>query len=310
MNLFSISQLSQFSGIKPHTIRVWEQRYNALSPYRSEGNTRYYDNKQLRRLLNIVSLMDTGIKVSQLCSLTDEEMFSRIYSLTETGNDDSTDYYVNQLISAGISFNSTDFDHTFLTCLSKYGLRETYKKVIYPVMDRIGLLWASDVLPAASEHFISNLFRQKLYAVIDSLESPGSLSETWLLFLPENEFHELALLYAHLLIRLTGQKVIYLGSNVPFESLKIAIKETNPTKLLMFLIHYDTVDQIQKNLEYLNACYTEKTIYLAGNQKLISGLKYPKNIKCLHSVEDLEKLLDLDKYVKPYPETVHNEGIS
>ena len=302
MNLFSISQLAQFSGIKPHTIRVWEQRYNALSPDRSEGNTRYYDDKQLRRLLNIVSLMGDGAKVSQLCALSDKELFARIYHSAKAGKGDSTNYYVNQLISAGMAFNVNDFDHAFSLCISKYGIRETYKKVIYPLMERIGLLWASDVLPAASEHFISNLFRQKLSAAIDSLEASDSCSETWLLFLPENEFHELALLYASFLIQLSGRKVIYLGSNVPFESLKFAIKETSPTNLLMFLIHNDSVSQTQKNLQELNAYFTKNTIYLAGNQKLISGLKYPENIKYLDSVEQLEQLLELNEYIKPFSE--------
>ena len=284
MNLFSISQLSQFSGIKPHTIRIWEQRYNALSPDRSEGNTRYYDDKQLRRLLNIVSLMDNGLKVSQLCSMTDKELFSRIHSSVKYGQDDNAEFYVNQLIAAGMSFDSVDFDVTLSNCILKYGLKESYKKVIYPLMERIGLLWASDVLPVATEHFISNLIRQKLSAIIDSLEAPDSSSETWMLFLPEGEFHELALLYAHFLIRLSGRKVIYLGSNVPFEFLKFAVNETKPIKLLMFLIHYDSVDQTQKNLKDLISYFAANTIYLAGNQKLISGLEYPKNIKYLNSV--------------------------
>lgn len=302
MNLFSISQLSQFSGIKPHTIRVWEQRYNALSPDRSEGNTRYYDNKQLRRLLNIVSLMGSGPKISELCSMSDKELFSRIHSSVLVGRDDSTEFYVSQLISAGMTFNSVDFDQTLSKCISKYGLRETYKKTIYPLMNRMGLLWASDFLPVATEHFISNLLRQKLSAIIDSIEAPDSFSETWLLFLPENEFHELALLYANFLIRLSGRKVIYLGSNVPCEFLNFAINETKPIKLLMFLIHYDSVAQIQKNLNDLISYFTENTIYLAGNQKLISRLKCPENIKYLHSVEDLEQLLSLVEDVKPNSE--------
>lgn len=300
MNLFSISQLSQFSGIKPHTIRIWEQRYNALSPDRSEGNTRSYDDKQLRRLLNIVSLMDSGLKVSHLCSMSDNELFSHIHNTVKFGRDDSLEFYVNQLVSAGMSFNSVDFNQTLSYCISKYGLIETYKEVIYPLMDRVGILWASDVLPVASEHFISNLLRQKLSAIIDSLEAPDSFSETWLLFLPENEFHELSLLYAHFLIRLSGRNVIYLGCNVPIEFLKFAINETKPIKLLMFLIHYDSLDQTENNLKDLSKCFIKNTIYLAGNQKLISSLNCPENIKCLHVIEDLEELLELEEYSKPF----------
>jgi hypothetical protein len=182
MNLFSISQLSQFSGIKPHTIRIWEQRYDAFKPERSEGNTRYYDDKQLRRLLNIVSLMEQGHKVSQLCSMSDETLFSMIHDSGRLDSNDTAEYYINQLIAAGMSFDSGHFEHILSLSFSAYGIRDTYKNVIYPLMTRIGLLWASDILPTTSEHFISNIFHQKLSAAIDSLpladstKKPGCFS--------------------------------------------------------------------------------------------------------------------------------------
>ncbi|MFA6944814.1 MAG: MerR family transcriptional regulator [Pedobacter sp.] len=295
MNLFSISQLSQFSGIKPHTIRVWEQRYNALKPERSEGNTRYYDDSQLRRLLNIVSLMENGYKVSHLCSLSDENLFSLILNSRQSGTDKSADYYVNQLISAGMTYDTLHFEKVFSLCLLDYGLKEAYKMVVYPVMERIGLLWAGDMLPSANEHFISNIFRQKLSAEIDSLPAPDRSSETWLLFLPENEFHELALLYAHFLIRLSGRKLIYLGSNVPLGSLKSAILDTRPENLLMFLVHYDMPDQILKNIESISSYFTGDRFYLAGNPKLISRIKYSDQIIYLQSVGQLEEILGLNE---------------
>lgn len=294
MNLFSISQLSQFSGIKPHTIRIWEQRYNALKPERSDGNTRYYDDKQLRRLLNIVSLMDNGLKVSQLCSMSDENLFSLIQDSGSSNTNDTTEYYINQLIAAGMSFDSAHFEQILSLSFSAYGISDTYKKVIYPVMDRIGLLWASDILPTASEHFISNLFHQKLSAAIDALAVPGSSVDTWLLFLPENEFHDLPLLYASFLIRLSGRKVIYLGSNVPLKSLKSAILDIKPDYLLMFLIHFDLPDQIQRDIEDINAYFAGNKIYLAGNHKLISSIKRPQKVEYLQSVDDIERILGLN----------------
>ncbi len=297
MNLFSISQLSQFSGIKPHTIRVWENRYNALKPIRSEGNTRYYDDKQLRRLLNIVSLMDKGHKVSQLCSMSDERLFSLIQSSGTSNLNCTAEYYINQLIVAGIAFDYAHFDHIFSLSFSVYGLKDTYKKVIFPVLNRIGLLWASDLMPTASEHFLSNIFHQKLSVAIDALPLPDSSMETWLLFLPENEFHELPLLYANFLIRLSGRKVIYLGCNVPVISLKSAFQDTVPDNLLMFLIHFDYPKQIQKDIDSLNSYFSEHKIYLAGNHKLISSLKYPQNVEYLQSIADIENILGLNEVI-------------
>ena len=237
MNLFSISQLSQFSGIKPHTIRIWEQRYSAFKPNRSDGNTRYYDDTQLRRLLNIVSLLDNGHKVSSLCSMPDEDLYFMVSNLGTSEFSESTEYFVTQLIAAGLSYDTSYFELIFSDCIVKLGLKNAYIKVIYPMMERIGLMWATDNLPTAHEHFITNIVRQKFLAALDSLDAPDPLSESWLLFLPENEFHEIALLYAQLVIRLSGKKVIYLGSNLPIESVIAAIDQTKPKYLLTFLVH-------------------------------------------------------------------------
>jgi hypothetical protein len=293
MNLFSISQLSQFTGVKSHTIRIWEQRYNALKPERSEGNTRYYDDSQLRRLLNIVSLIEKGYKVSQICPMTDQDLFTIIQGSTQINSNDTPEYYVNQLIAAGMSFDLSHFEYILSLSISAYGIKEAYKKVIHPVMNRIGVQWAGDVITTVSEHFISNIFHQKLSVAIDSLAIADAKKETWLLLLPENEFHELPLLYASYLIRLSGRRVIYLGSNVPLKSLKSAILETKPDNILMFFVHFDLPGKIQKDIDSINTYFSGDKIYLAGNQKLIKSIR---NTEFLESVSDIERILGLNNY--------------
>lgn len=292
MNLFSISQLEQFSGVKAHTIRIWEKRYTALKPNRSEGNTRYYDNTQLRRLLNIVSLIDAGHKVSKICCLSDEQLFE---ILTEKLNssysdDETTEYYVSQLIASGMSYDETHFENTFSICLNRFGMKQTYIKVIYPLLTRIGLMWANDSMAAANDHFISNKIKQKLFSSIDALPTLDS-EETWLLFLPENEFHELSLLFSNYLIRKAGKKVFYLGSNVPMDMLTIAIQQINPKNLLFFLVHHDLVDESQNYLDTLQNAFKNIKINLSGNEKLISELKTGGNINWIRSVDELEALI-------------------
>jgi methanogenic corrinoid protein MtbC1 len=300
MNLFSISQLSQFSGIKPHTIRIWEQRYNAFKPNRSDGNTRYYDDTQLRRLLNIVSLIENGYKVSSLCLMSDHDLYLKVSNLNISEISESTEYFVSQLIAAGISYDTNYFEIIFSDCVLKFGMKDAYMKVIHPMMERIGLMWATDSLPTAHEHFISNIVRQKLLVVLDSIEAPDPASESWLLFLPENEFHEIGLLYAQLVIRLSGKKVIYLGSNLPVESVISAIKNIKPENILMFLVHYDLPEQIQKSLDKLNASFKGNKIYLAGNNKLISQINLKTNIEYLQSVESLEVVLNSSSKLNTY----------
>ncbi len=291
MNTFSISQLSQFSGIKSHTIRIWEQRYNGLKPNRSEGNTRYYDGTQLRRLLNIVTLLENGHKVSLLCSLPDEVLYSKVSDLTTSKFSDSTNYFVSQLIAAGINYDTNYFELIFSDCVSKLGIKNAYFKVIYPMMERIGLLWATDSLPNAHEHFISNLIRQKLLALLNSLDAPDPSSESWVLFLPENEFHEIGLIYAQLVIRLFGKKVIYLGSNLSIDSVIPVIDQIKPEYLLLFLVHYDLPEQIQKSLDKLVSSFNGTKIYLAGNNKLIEQINLNVNTEYLQSVESLTAIL-------------------
>lgn len=293
MDLFSISQLSRYSGIKPHTIRIWEQRYNALKPNRSEGNTRYYDNTQLRRLLNIVSLTGADQKPSELCKMSDKKLFDLIYASVQQKVDvtDRSEYYISQLLAAGVSFDELHFEKIFSNCLVRYGLREAYTKVIYPMLERIGLFWSCDRMPPANEHFMSNILRQKFFTAIDALPPAKDRENKWLLFLREGEFHEIGLLLANYLIRLSGQLVIYLGGDVPFPSLEKAIKDTRPANLLFFVVHHELPEHLQDYLNSLVNSFTGKKIYVSGNTNVIQQLIPGKKIQWLKSIEDLEQEL-------------------
>lgn len=291
MNLFSISQLSQFSGIKPHTIRMWEQRYNALQPDRSEGNTRYYNNGQLRRLLNIVSLMDSGYKISELGTMNDKKLFDLLEQEQQGENETNPEeFYISQLIAAGMSYDEQHFEKLFSHCLLRFGFKNAYTRVLYPMMSKIGLMWASNSMPPAQEHFITNIIRQKLFTAIDSLPPPATKAETWLLFLPENEFHEIGLLFAHYVIRLTGRKSIYLGANLPLDSLNDSIKDIKPDKLLLFLVRNNLPEESQQFIDTLRSFSPIKIIYLVGSKQLIGSLKMGK-IQWLQSVDDLDKVV-------------------
>ncbi|HEY5367970.1 MAG TPA: MerR family transcriptional regulator [Hanamia sp.] len=291
MNQFSISQLEQFSGIKAHTIRIWEQRYNALQPSRSEGNTRHYDNDQLRRLLNIVSLSNQDYKVSELCAMPDKKLFKLVGQSKNETEYRTDEYFVSQLIATAISYDEVYFDKIFSRSLIRYGMKDTYLKVIYPVLLRTGIMWTRDDMPPANEHFISNLLRQKLFTAIDSLPPPKSGADSWLLFLPENEFHEVGLLFSHYLLRLFGKKVIYLGSNIALKSLINVGKDISFQHILFFLVHKNSNQEIQEYLDESGKTFPGKKIYVAGEQKLIRQVKKSNNIRFLCSVDDLEQQL-------------------
>ena len=293
MDNFTISQLSQFSGIKPHTIRIWEQRYHALTPHRSKGNTRYYDGTQLRRLLNIVSLTGSGIKLSRLGAMSDEELFQKIREHSETAaeNQDYA-YFVNQLISAGMNFDEFNFEKIFSHCLLRFGMLKTYVEIIHPTLIRIGLMWSADEIPPAHEHYISNLLRQKISTAIDSHPVEKTDAETWLLFLPEDEFHELGLLFTNYYLRTRGKNVLYLGANVPLHSISSTLKEVEVQNLLLFMVRNDLPENIQEYLKQLAAIGGKRRIVVTGSGFAAAGPVDNRSITQIESVEDLDKLLE------------------
>lgn len=291
MNNFSIAQLSQFSGIKAHTIRIWEKRYNALAPNRSSGNTRSYDDLQLRRLLNIVSLSDADYKVSELCLMTDQQLFKLVKGICIKDVTEPTQFYISQLISAGMRYDEQGFGKIFADAISRFGMRETYLRIIYPMLVRLGFMWSSDTIPPAHEHFISNLVRQKLDASIEVLPPAKSSADSWLLFLPENEFHEIGLLFANYLIKSSGKKVIYLGSNLPLQSLQAVAETGSPNNLLLFFVHKIDLEAATRYLCALNNAVKGVNIFAAGHKNFTDQLGKLKKIRFLNSVDDLLKQL-------------------
>jgi hypothetical protein len=295
MDNFSIDQLQQFSGLKAHTIRIWGKRYNALHLTRSEGNTRYVDNTQLKRLLNIVSLMDDRHKGSTLCTVSDETLHHLI-DLKINNNaqqNSSKEHFVSQLIFATTTFNAAYFEKIFTECLHQLGIRNTYIEVVYPMLHRIGIMWKIGTFSPAHEHFCSNLIKQKIYTAIDSLPPSSKNAARWMLFLPENEFLEIGLLFANYLLRLSGKKVIYLGSNIPLTTLVSAVATIEPTHLFFFFVHYNSPEDAKKYLHQLTTNFKHVQLHLSGNEKLILQLDLGDKVNWIRSVEDLEKQLSL-----------------
>ena len=269
---------------------MWEQRYHALQPSRSEGNTRYYNGSQLRRLLNIVSLMNAGHKVSKLGFMPDQALCNLVdQHLSKPVADPTDEYLISQIISASVNYDEPYFDKIFLNAVLRSGLKEAYVKIIYPVLQRLGLLWAGNRLHPAQEHFVTNLFRQKILSAVDALPPPSSSKNSWLLFLPENEFHDLGLLLSSFLLRQAGIKVIYLGENMPLDSMKNAVAELRPTALLTFLIGKKEMEQEKAYVSSLSKTFRACKIFAACEGSWANGLKKGKNVAIVRSVDELEK---------------------
>jgi len=291
MITYSIADLENLTGIKAHTIRIWEKRYDVIKPSRTSTNIRYYSNDDMRKLVNIAALLKAGMKISKISKLSQDELNNEITNRLASGSSEDviTESYISQLINAGLEFNEPSFDKLFSSAILKYGIKDTYIKILIPVLVRIGLLWTTDKLNPAQEHFITNLVKQKLHSAIDSLP-PADLSQPpVILFLPDFDDHEIGLLMANYLLRQESRNVIYLGQQVPLVNVKDTVAECKPTQLLFFLIQTRPTDFLQNYIEQLHSEFRDLDIFLSGNKKLINELSLPDNF---HTVFEPEKLVE------------------
>lgn len=219
MQDFSIKDLESYTGIKAHTIRIWEQRYGLLKPERTDSNIRKYSDKELKTLLNVSLLNHRGHKISEIAALGEEEMVRLVEHYSTTIQNDDT--LIGTLKLAMLNFDEVLFNSIVDLRIASQGLEHTYLNVLTPFMHQIGVMWLSDAICPAQEHFITNLIRQKMYTHIDRL-GPDLVvhkDKTYVLYLPELEFHELSLIMLNFSLRSRGYKTIYLGQSVPIDDL-------------------------------------------------------------------------------------------
>ena len=232
MSRYSIKDLENLSGIKAHTIRIWEQRYGVINPKRTKTNIRYYDSEDLKLILNIARLKDHGHKISKIAGMRKEEMHRLVMELSAEESKDFQNYLHN-LTTSMIDLDEALFERTLSTSILQLGFESSMQNVIYPFLIRIGFLWQAEAIHPAQEHFITCLIRQKLIVAIDGQKFHDGLGvRKFMLFLPESEMHEINLLFAHYLLKKYGNQVIYLGQNLPFKDLQMAYKLHKPDYIL------------------------------------------------------------------------------
>lgn len=233
MNAFTIKDLENLTGIKAHTIRIWEQRYSFLKPKRTTTNIRYYSNDELKKILNISLLNKYGYKISHIDRMTEPEINEKIIGLNNSLA--QQERVINDLIQRMVDMDTESFEGSISEYIRTKGIEKAINQIIFPFLERIGVLWMTGHINPAQEHLVSNIIRQKIIVGIDSVNSHLSVDRTILCFLPEGEFHELGLLYIHYLLKSRGVKVLYVGSNVPIDDVQYVIREKKPDYLYTHL---------------------------------------------------------------------------
>jgi MerR family transcriptional regulator, light-induced transcriptional regulator len=218
MSSYTIKDLEQISGIKAHTIRIWEQRYRFLQPQRTETNIRSYSADELKVILNVSLLNKYGFKISHIDKMSTSEIEEKILGLNQL--DAEKERVVNALIKDMVSLDMISFERQLDNYIAQKGIEKTITEIIFSFLERVGVLWITNHINPAQEHLASNIIRQKVILGIEKLPKSFVNAKTIVLFMPEGEYHEIGLLFVHFLLKSKGYNVDYLGTNVPLIDLK------------------------------------------------------------------------------------------
>lgn len=292
---FSIKDLENLSGIKAHTIRIWEKRYNILTPNRTETNIRSYDINNLRKILNVTFLNEQGYKISRIAKLSDDEIFKMVKNVPSSNSEQSR--AINSFKIAMINFDQALFNITYTSLLAKKTFREIFHEIFLPLLSEIGLLWQTDTINPVHEHFLVGLIKQKLYLNIAQLEDTNEFEDTnlYVLFLPENEIHDLGILFLNYELNFHNKKTIYLGPSMPMSDMKYLL-EIHPNPKFISYITIGTIDATNFISEFKSEFCTNKTrelhLFGAGIQSLDPSIQ-PEHIKIYKSITEFTNQLSL-----------------
>ena len=272
-NYYSIKDLEILTGIKAHTLRIWEQRYNILRPQRTFTNIRYYTNEDLKRILNISALNKVGKKISKIATLSDEEIKKEVSLLAERF--DNKNDILDSLIVTLIDIDEEKFEKIISNSIIQIGLINTIDTILFPFLNKIGIMWQTGTINPAQEHFISNLIRQKIIVAIDSQKlEENKKSKKIILFLPEGELHEISLLFYNYIVRNNGHKSIYLGQSVPLNDIKKVVEIRKANYLVTVITQPFKDETLNSYLTELSTNFTKQTVLVSGAQ--IQNQKLPK----------------------------------
>jgi MerR family transcriptional regulator, light-induced transcriptional regulator len=291
LNYFSIKDIESLTGVKAHTLRIWEQRYGMITPKRTDTNIRYYDEADLKKLLNVSLLNRNGYKISEIASMNAETLMQEVLKLSREKSD-----YENQLQALTLTMlelNESAFEQLLNKSILQMGLEKTMMNLIFPFFRTIGIMWQTGSINPAHEHFITNIVRQKLIVAIDGQQNLSDIwSKKFMLFLPEGEFHEIGLLFANYAIRARGGRVVYIGANVPFNDLSTVYRVYSPDYLFTVVTAPLLGGESgSAYLDKLSKSFPEAVIYATGGTLTNdSDLTVPTNVRI---IADLKEMLSI-----------------
>ncbi len=288
MGHYSLIELEKLTGIQSATLRIWERRYQIVNPHRTKTNRRWCDDDDLRHLLNINILYRNGLKISKIAALSRSEIEEQASILTKDFVDHDTS--IDSMIMAMISFNKNAVNEILLRSIINKGFEETFTGFIFPFLRKVGILWHTGSVNVGAEHFISTIFRNRLISAIDALNPPDRIKrKRVLMFLPDNEIHELSLLFYSYLIIEMGHEVIYLGQSTPIDSVSEVNEKWHSDILVTGTASGMPSASPEEYLDELSTAFSKQKILVAGLLADEADKNRYPNIFSLRSPDDLRK---------------------
>lgn len=292
---FSIKDLENLSGIKAHTIRIWEKRYDLLGPMRTDTNIRLYDIKNLQKLLNVVLLTNFGYKISKISKLDQEEIEKFVLKIQtdKTVNN----HVLSQFKMAMLNFDQSLFVKTYNDLLSKKDFSAIFFETFIPLLEEIGILWTTNTITPAHEHFISHLIKQKILIEIEKyqIQQKPISDETFVLYLPFNEIHDLGLLFLHHEIITKGHHSVYLGRSLPIENLIDLNNHFKKITYITYLTVEPSEDEVENYINEFNSTIlndnSNELLIFGRKAQTINNEKLPKRIKSIENIQDFLSII-------------------
>tara|TARA_B100001250_G_scaffold70418_1_gene56791 strand:+ start:1986 stop:2861 length:876 start_codon:yes stop_codon:yes gene_type:complete len=290
MALYSIDQFSRITGLNKIIIRTWERRYDFLTPTRTPTNIRTYNDDMLNKGIKFAILVENGHKISKLVNYNDEHLNNLIKDTLDKSKDKHTKYniYISKFIESALYFNQETFNSTYDLCVNKIGIIDFYKNILIETMNKISILYLNAEITSANEHFLSENIRIRIANEIVRNQPNTDKHEEWILFLPENEYHDIGLLFTYLLLKKHKHRVIYLGQNTPRETLLQFNKKNR--KFLCFLSTKQTKELSTQLCSFLNTQLNKSSVYVIDNEHILD--KGNKTLKSIDSIDNFIKLLE------------------
>jgi len=281
MHSFTIKDLENLSGIKAHTIRIWEQRYSFLKPHRTDTNIRFYSNDELKILLNVALLNKYGFKISHIDKMNAGEMNDRILSLNQL--EAQQERIVNTLIQNMVDLDIEAFEVVLDDFIAAKGIERTISQIIFPFLEKIGILWLTNHINPGQEHFVTNIIRQKLIVGIDNVRTTVKINKSVLLFLPETEYHELSLLFMNYMLKTKGVTTIYLGCSIPLKDVAYLAALKNPDYIYTHLTTVGPKFNFDKFITNLSITFPKTPVIISGQltntyeKKIVPPVNFKKS---------------------------------